>query len=333
MDLNIAYDLRRIIYMSSCCSPSREGEHPTASAGMKVGREMAHSVEFASIPGGSFTMGTDDPRGYPDDGEGPAHTVEIDSFELGIHAVTNEQFADFVSATDHQTTAETFGTSFVFAGLLPDDFPLTRAVAAAPWWREVHGADWSHPEGPHSDIDQRGDHPVVHVSWLDAQAFCSWSGTRLPAEAEWERAARGGRDGHHFPWGEEREPGGRHRMNVYQGRFPERDTGDDGWVGTSPVGTFDPNDYGIYQMTGNVWEWCSDWYDPGYYGRSPKVAPLGPEEGQARTIRGGSYLCHESYCWRYRVDSRSANTPDSTTGNTGFRIAATIASRDGVAQK
>ncbi len=289
---------------------------PTVAAGGGV-----PGLDLVQLPGGSFTMGTADPGGYPADGEGPEHVVELDAFSIGRHAVTNSQFAAFIDATAYRTTAEQFGNTFVFAGLLPDDFPDTRAVAAAPWWREVIGGDWRHPEGPQSDVATRGDHPVVHVSWLDATAFCEWSGTRLPSEAEWEYAARGGRAGTHFPWGDEREPDGEHLMNVYQGDFPQRDTGADGWVGTCPVGTFPPNGFGLHEMTGNVWEWCGDWFDPGYYARSPQTNPTGPDHGRARVMRGGSYLCHESYCWRYRVDSRSANTPDSTTGNTGFRVA------------
>jgi sulfatase modifying factor 1 len=266
-------------------------------------------------------MGSDDPRGYALDGEGPAHEVELAPFLLEIHAVTNDRFAEFVESTGHRTTAEVLGASFVFGGLLPDDFPPTRGVAAAPWWREVEAADWRHPEGPQSDLARRGDHPVVHVSWSDAVAFCAWAGGRLPTEAEWERAARGGAVGHHYPWGDDREPGGRHLMNVFQGRFPGNDTGDDGWVGTCPVGSYPPNDLGLFEMTGNVWEWCADWFDPGYYARAPRVAPTGPSHGTSRVMRGGSYLCHESYCWRYRVDSRSSNTPDSTSGNVGFRVA------------
>lgn len=266
-------------------------------------------------------MGTDDP-GYPPDGEGPVHEVELAAFLIGRHAVTNDLFGRFVSATGYVTTAERYGDSFVFGGLLPDDFPPTRGVVGAEWWRMVEGACWRHPEGPHSDLAGRGDHPVVHVSIDDALAFCAWSGTRLPTEAEWERAARGGLSGCHYPWGDEREPAGEHRMNVFQGRFPGEDTGADGFVGTCPVGSFPPNGYGLHEMTGNVWEWCSDWFDPGWYARSPLRAPQGPDRGTARVMRGGSYLCHESYCWRYRVDARSSSTPDSSTGNLGFRVAA-----------
>ncbi len=274
---------------------------------------------MASIPAGSFVMGTDDPRGYASDGEAPAHRVELSAYRMGIHTVTNDQFAAFVEATGHRTTAEEFGTSFVFVGLLPDGFPPTRAVAAAPWWREVVGADWRHPEGPQSNVTGRGHHPVVHVSWYDASAFCTWAGARLPTEAEWERAARGGEDGHHFPWGDDLQPLGEHRMNVFQGEFPDHNTGD---VGTCPVGSFAPNDFGLFEMTGNVWEWCADWFAPNYYQDSPQVSPRGPAQGKARVMRGGSYLCHESYCWRYRVDARSSNTADSSAGNVGFRVAA-----------
>jgi formylglycine-generating enzyme required for sulfatase activity len=177
---------------------------------------------------------------------------------LDRHAVSNERFARFVAATGYTTEAETFGSAFVFGGLLPDDFPPTRAVVDAPWWREVEGADWAHPEGPQSGWDDRVDHPVVHVSWNDALAFCSWTGLRLPAEAEWEYAARGGLEQQRFPWGNALTPGGEHRMNVFQGRFPADNTMKDGYAGTAPVGAFPPNGFGLHNMTGNVWEWTAD---------------------------------------------------------------------------
>jgi len=265
-------------------------------------------------------MGTDQPDGHPDDGEGPVHPVRLSPFRIDPHAVTNEKFGEFVEATAHVTDAERYGWSFVFGGLLPDDFPPTRGVAHAQWWRQVYGADWRHPEGPESGVTDRSDHPVVHVSWNDAAAFCAWSGTRLPTEAEWEYAARGGLAGQHFPWGEELEPGGEHHMNVFQGRFPAENSCADGYAATAPVDAFPPNGYGLHNMTGNVWEWCADWFDPTYYGRSASDDPRGPVDGTHRVMRGGSYLCHASYCNRYRVDSRSANEPDSSTGHLGFRV-------------
>jgi sulfatase modifying factor 1 len=278
-------------------------------------------LDLVDVPSGSFRMGNDRGDGYRADGEGPAHVVELADYAIGRAPITNGQFAEFVAATGHVTTAEAYGTSFVFGGLLPDDFPPTRGVAAAPWWREVEGADWRHPLGPHSDVAGMDRHPVVHVSWHDAVAFCGWAGARLPTEAEWERAARGGREGEPFPWGDELEPDGRHRMNVFQGTFPGHDTGADGWVGTSPVGSYPPNDIGLVDVTGNVWEWCADWFAPDWYRRSPPRGPTGPPRGTARVQRGGSYLCHASYCRRYRVDARSSSAPDSTSGNVGFRIA------------
>jgi len=280
-----------------------------------------HRGEFVEVAAGAFEMGTDDPVGDPEDGEGPAHQVVLDTYQIGVTAVTNDEFASFVNATGFRTIAESIGNSFVFGGLLPDDFPPTRGVAAAPWWREVDGADWRHPEGPQSDLDGRGDHPVVHVSWFDASAYSAWVGAQLPTEAEWERAARGGRVGIHFPWGAELEPGGEHRMNVFQGEFPSTNTAADGWAGTCPVRTFPPNGFGLYEVVGNVWEWCSDWFDPGFYRNTPRYCPTGPPNGTVRVMRGGSFLCHHSYCRRYRVDARSGNSPDSSASNIGFRIA------------
>lgn len=308
--------------VSSCCTPARGDSDPKSGGERATIPARPTRGEFVDIPAGSFTMGTDDPACDAADGAGPPHIVELTEFEIGVHAVTNDDFAAFVEATRHVTTAEEFGTSFVFAGLLPDDFPPTRGVAAAPWWREVEGADWAHPEGPQSTVADRGRHPVVHVSWFDAWAYCEWSGTRLPTEAEWERAARGGLEHLPFPWGDELEPGGEHRMNVFQGSFPRHDSGLDGWVGTCPVGSFPPNGFGLHEVTGNVWEWCNDWFEPSYYRTTSRRDPTGPANGTSRVMRGGSYLCHASYCRRYRVDARSANTPDSSTGNIGFRVVA-----------
>jgi sulfatase modifying factor 1 len=271
------------------------------------------------LPGGEFLMGTNDREGYPSDGEGPVRRVTVNAFWIDTTTVSNASFDAFVRATRYVTEAERFGWSFVFAGLLPADFPGTRAVAQARWWRQVHGACWRHPEGPHSTIDDRPDHPAVHISWNDARAYCRWAGKRLPTEAEWEYAARGGLVQMRFPWGDDLTPDGEHRMNVWQGVFPTRNTMEDGYYGTCPVDAFLPNGYGIHNMTGNVWEWCSDWFHTTFHVIGPRRNPRGPRTGTHRVMRGGSYLCHASYCYRYRVAARSANTPDSSTGNLGMR--------------
>jgi formylglycine-generating enzyme required for sulfatase activity len=264
-------------------------------------------------------MGNTGPWAYPGDGEGPLRRVRVDAFRIDRHAVSNAEFAAFVEESSHVTEAERFGWSFVFAGLLPDDFPPTRGVVHAPWWRQVEGADWRRPEGPQSDLDGRIDHPVVHVSWNDARAFCDWTGKRLPTEAEWEYAARGGLEGKVFPWGDELEPSGEQRMNVWQGAFPAENTCADGFYGTCPVDAYPANGSGLHNMTGNVWEWCADWYSPDFHTGDRRTNPQGPPRGTHRSARGGSYLCHHSYCRRYRVAARNSLKPDSTTGNTGFR--------------
>jgi formylglycine-generating enzyme len=293
--------------VSGCCSPSREpGGQPVAAPAAPPSGELAED-DLVHLAGGTTSIGSADPE-HPE--EWPVREVTLAPYRIARTAVSNAEFAEFVRATAHRTDAEAYGWSFVFGGLLPDDFPPTRGVAAAPWWREVHGADWAHPEGPHSGLDGRLDHPVVHVSRRDAEAYVAWRGARLPTETEWEHAARGGRTGDPFPWGSELEPGGEHRMNVWQGTFPAENSGADGWRGTCPVDAFPPNGYGLHNTTGNVWEWCAGgWGDDD------------PEAVTSAVSRGGSYLCHASYCRRYRVSARQPQSPDSSAGNLGFRIA------------
>jgi sulfatase modifying factor 1 len=195
----------------------------------------------------------------------------------------------------------------------------------SPWWLAVRGADWRHPEGPRSDLDGRRDHPVVHVSWHDAQAYCQWAGRRLPGEAEWERASRGGLDGARYPWGNDLlASDGSWQANIWQGTFPTHNTGDDGWVTTAPVRSYTPNGFGLWQTVGNIWEWCADLFNPRAYanraaGTQPVHNPRNDTGDGTRVLRGGSYLCHDSYCNRYRNAARSSNTPDSSMGNAGFR--------------
>lgn len=271
-------------------------------------------------------MGDSYGDGNRPDGERPVHEVTVDGFSIDATSVTNADFARFIDATGYATEAETFGYSAVFHLALkarPSD--VMGPAGEAPWWLGVKGADWRHPGGPLSGVDGMDDHPVVHVSWNDAVAYCEWAGRRLPTEAEWEYASRGGLDGARYPWGDELLDGDSRapwRLNIWQGVFPTRNTTEDGFLTTAPVRTFRPNGYGLWQTVGNVWEWCSDWFHPAYYLMSPKRDPRGPEDGTARILRGGSYLCHDSYCNRYRNSARSSNTPDSSMGNAGFRTVA-----------
>lgn len=280
-----------------------------------------HDAEVVTIPAGVFRMGDARGVGNPGDGETPVHEVWLDAFEIDATSVTNAQFARFVDETGYRTEAETFGYSAVFhlARTAPDEDVLGQPPQT-PWWLGVRGADWRHPGGAGSSIEGLEDHPVVHVTWNDAQAYCAWAGRRLPSEAEWEYAARGGLDGAVYPWGDEPpDADGEWRCNIWQGVFPTSNTLADGWLTTAPVRSFAPNGYGLWQTVGNVWEWCEDWFAPDYYARSPRERPRGPESGTARILRGGSFLCHDSYCNRYRTSARSSNTPDSSMSNAGFR--------------
>ena len=277
-----------------------------------------HLVSQVTVPGQLFLMGDSTGAGKAGDGELPVHEVWVDAFQLDATTVTNADFARFVTATGYRTEAETFGYSAVFHLALEAELAdIVGQPPVIPWWLGVRGADWSHPGGPLSSLDRLGDHPVVHVSWNDALAYCAWAGRRLPTEAEWECASRGGLRGRRYPWGD--EWGDRYRCNTWQGIFPVSNTLADGWLTTAPVREFEPNPYGVWQSVGNVWEWCSDWWAASYYGHSPRRNPDGPSDGQQRSMRGGSYLCHDSYCNRYRNSARSSNTPDSSAANIGFR--------------
>lgn len=308
--------------MSTCCSPpgrgtDRAAERPVTS---RSGPDNADE-RMVRLPGGRFRMGTDEAAGFPFDGEGPVREVELSPFRIDRHAVSNDDFAAFVADTGHVTEAERFGWSYVFAGFLPRELRrISPRPDVTPWWAAVTGAWWQQPEGPGSGTAGRGDHPVVHVSWDDAVAYARWAGKRLPTEAEWEYAARGGQDQRRYPWGDELTPGGQHMANLWQGRFPVHNTAEDGHAGTAPADAFPPNDFGLFNMAGNVWEWCADWWGTAHPTGELRD-PTGPPSGPGKVMRGGSYLCHESYCNRYRVAARTHNELGSTGANTGFRCA------------
>jgi sulfatase modifying factor 1 len=322
----------------ACCAPTtahapslRASSTAARPAPGRLAAADRHTVEQVTLAGGWFRMGDSTGDRNVGDGEGPVHPVHLSPFAIDATTVTNDAFARFVADTGYVTEAESFGFSAVFHLALaaaPDE--LMGPASGTPWWVGVRGADWRHPGGSRSDLDGLGEHPVVHVSWNDALAYTAWAGRRLPTEAEWEYASRGGLDGARYPWGDDlTDPlddplteAGRWRCNIWQGRFPTENTAEDGYLTTAPVRAFPPNGFGLYQTVGNVWEWCADWWHPSYYSRSPRSDPTGPEVGSARVIRGGSYLCHDSYCNRYRNAARSSNTPDSSMGNAGFRTVA-----------
>jgi len=291
------------------------------------------------VPGGTFWMGCEN-CGMPD--ALPAHLVSVDGFWMDRAPVTNAEFERFVKATSYVTVAERPLDPRDFPGvprdkLVPGSAVFVETSTAVPldnplqWWRYTPGANWRHPEGPRSRVDKRGDHPVVHVAFEDVAAYAKWANKRLPTEAEFEFAARGGLDRQRYPWGNELTPGGKAAANIWQGQFPAKDRGEDGYLGTSPVTAFPPNGFGLYDMGGNVWQWCSDWYRPDVYAtRSAAVTPnpqgppdsFDPQEPSAakRVLRGGSYLCTDQYCARYLVGSRGKGEVSSGTSNLGFRL-------------
>ncbi|CAG5124400.1 unnamed protein product [Candidula unifasciata] len=278
--------------------------------------------EMVYIPGGTFTMGTNEPV-FVADGEMPARQVTVHSFYMDRYEVSNAEFDRFVTAKSYKTEAEKFGNSFVMDMYISEKTKekITQMVAAAPWWLPVEGADWRHPEGPDSDIKNRMNHPVTHVSWNDAVEYCKWAGKRLPTEAEFEYACRGGKDDRLFPWGNSVNPKGEHWMNIWQGEFPASNTAEDGYIGTCPVTAFpEQNKFGLKNIIGNVWEWTQDWWET-RFSPEAKSNPKGPATGVDKVKKGGSFQCHKSYCYRYRCAARSQNTPDSSAANLGFRCA------------
>ncbi len=310
----------------SCCAPTvrRPEIETTAPLPSPLRKGNPGTAGMVHLSGGSFLMGTEETTGFPQDGEGPVREVTLTPFLIDSYPTTNEEFAQFVDATGYKTEAESFGWSFVFWSHIPEarfEELVEDTVAAAPWWCKVNGATWVAPEGPGSSISKRLRHPVVHVSWNDAQAYCTWAGKRLLTEAEWEYAARGGLVQKLYPWGDKLRPNGEHRCNIWQGEFPKQDTADDGFAGSCPVDAFPSNGYELYSMTGNTWEWCADWFSADFHRNGLNNDPQGPSRGSARVMKGGSFLCHKSYCNRYRVAARTSQTPDSSTSNIGFRCA------------
>lgn len=318
---------------TSCCGPSNDSKdldgsafHQDAVSVKQANKETKQALLSAlvKIPGGIFEMGARKST-FPDDLDSPRRKVKVDPFLISPTAVTNQEYAAFVEDTGYQTVAEVLGWSFVFHLLLEQPLDWPESPPGLSWWRKVDGATWSAPEGPGSTWRGRENHPVTQIAWYDALAYARWAGLRLPREAEWERAARGGLANKKFPWGNRLVPETGFAMNTWQGDFPHSNSADDGFIGPAPVRTYAPNGYGLYNMTGNVWEWVQDYYgERAAPGRLPENNPTGPEHGFQRMQRGGSFLCHVSYCDRYHVHSRTRNDPDSSTSNSGFRVAADL---------
>lgn len=317
----------------ACCGAKRasviDPADPYTAAALAVPNASAETQTklrepLRKIPGGIFEMGARKST-YPDDLDAPRRKVNVDAFLMSPTSVTNAEYALFVKQTGYRTVAEVEGWSFVFHLLLAEPDKFQNHPVGLEWWRRVDGAYWAAPEGPGTTWHDRADHPATHLAWYDALAYATWAGMRFPYEAEWERAARGGLKNMKFPWGNQLVPSSGYAMNTWQGDFPHTNTAEDGYIGTCPVTEYQPNGYGMYNMTGNVWEWVQDYYGPrAAPAKFPERNPTGPSEGHPRIQRGGSFLCHVSYCDRYHVHSRTRNDPDSSTSNCGFRVAADL---------
>uniref|UniRef100_A0A0A9Y847 Sulfatase-modifying factor 1 n=1 Tax=Lygus hesperus TaxID=30085 RepID=A0A0A9Y847_LYGHE len=278
------------------------------------------------IPKGKFIMGNNNEDLFWDDGEHPEREVYINAFYMDETEVTNEQFAVFVEETNYVTDSEKFNDSVVFDQQITEiarKQNLITSVPMAPWWYNVKGAYWKQPFGVGSSWTDLKDHPVVTVSWNDAVAYCKWAGKRLPTEAEWEYACRGGKNKKDFPWGNNMKPFNKHRANTWTGVFPKHNDEEDGFKWTAPSRSFPPNDFGLYEMTGNVWEWVEDWWTAMHH-KGPLYNPRGPDDGVEKVKKGGSFMCHISYCNRYRCSGRHYNTPDTSATNLGFRCVRSV---------
>ena len=316
----------------ACCAPRREGTGLISNLElcMQPAKPLFGSkVGMIRIEAGKYSIGFEGPEACESDGEGPVRDITLDCYCLDQTAVSNAQFAEFIEATGYVTESETFGWAHVFIGQLSNSkqrkLRESNTVRGLQWWYAIEGAYWCKPEGPGSTIKKRMDHPVVSVSWNDATAYATWAGKRLPTEAEWEVAARGNNNSQNmYPWGTELEPGGKHRCNVWQGDFPNKNSAADGYQWTAPVTAYRKYDNGFYNLVGNVWEWCADSFHATWHAKeseATRMNPKGPASGDRRVMKGGSFLCHDSYCNRYRLGARTANTPDSAATNLGFRCA------------
>lgn len=300
---------------ATCCPATGPKGPARAASALRGG---SYPDELVDIPGGAALVGTDAPQ-IRIDSEGPLRRVTLKPFRIGATTVTNAAFRAFIDATGYQTEVERFGWSFVFHAQVPAEIGPTEGVAGVEWWRQVYGATWAAPNGPGTEAACLPDHPVVQVSWNDARAYAAWVGGRLPTEAEWEHAARGGLGDVRFPWGQA-EPDDTDTLpcNIWQGQFPAVNTGADGYLTTAPARSFAPNGYGLYNMSGNVWEWTAEPYRIRSIRREAKDH-MAARKGY-KLLKGGSFLCHRSYCYRYRIAARSGNSPDSTTAHQGFRV-------------
>lgn len=301
-----------------CCTPARDVGDGVATPQWDTQTRESVPPSTVAIPGGNALVGTKREM-IPNDGEGPPRRVKVKPFRMDATAVTNARFAKFVKATGFVTEAERIGWSFVFWAHIPPEITESQGLAEAPWWRCIDGANWREPNGPGTASACLPDHPVSQVSWNDAQAFANWAGGQLPTEAQWEHAARGGQGDVLFPWGEQEPDDTSHfPCNIWQGQFPQADTGADGWTGTAPAQSFAPNAFGLYNMCGNTWEWTADLFRIRSLKRQVKDR-LAAMKGY-RLSKGGSYLCHRSYCFRYRIAARSGTSPDSATTHQSFRL-------------